>query len=163
MSITIKNGNLLHATESIIAHQVNGLGLMGAGIAKQIKQLYPTVFNTYQLFVSNHESPEALLGRNLMVVSDGSSIHHYEASSDAKIISNLFGQARVGRSQKQTDEAALRRAFEHLYAFAKLKNLSIAMPYGIGCGLAGGDWSIVSSIIEDVFSDHPVTLYKYNG
>jgi len=161
MPITIKNGTIIHAHEHIIAHQVNGLGVMGGGVARQIKQAYPGVFQRYKTFVSNHSSPEELLGRNLMIVTDGKPAYQYDPSNGAKIISNLFGQARIGTSEKQTDEKALRKALEHLYEFAKMAHLSVAMPYGIGCGLGGGDWNEVQTIIEDVFKDYPVTLYRY--
>jgi nicotinamidase-related amidase len=33
---------------SAIAHQVNLMGVMGAGLAKQIKQKYPTVYAQYK-------------------------------------------------------------------------------------------------------------------
>jgi hypothetical protein len=36
--------------------------------------------------------------------------------------------------------------------------LSIAIPYGIGCGLADGDWTIVSIMIEEVFGDYGITI-----
>lgn len=163
MAITIKNGTILHAEEPIIAHQVNGLGVMGAGVARQIKQAYPGVFSRYKTFVDNHNSPEELLGRNLMIVTDGKPVYQYDPSGGAKIISNLFGQVHVGTSKKQTDEKALRKALEHLAEFAKMDNLAVAMPHGIGCGLGGGDWTKVQRMIEDVFGDHPVTLYRYTG
>jgi hypothetical protein len=35
------------------------------------------------------------------------------------------------------------------------------MPLGIGCGLGGGDWRIVKTMIEQVFEDIEVTLYQY--
>ena len=42
-------------------------------------------------------------------------------------------------------------------------NKTIAMPYLIGCGLAGGDWNIVYNIIEKTLGeDYEVYLYKYN-
>lgn len=161
MAITIKNGTIINAEEHIIAHQVNGLGVMGGGVARQIKQAYPGVFQRYKTFVNNHSSPEELLGRNLMIVTDGKPVYQYDPSGGAKIISNLFGQARIGTSQKQTDEEALREALEHLYEFAQIDNLSVAIPEGIGCGRGGGNWSEVRAIIEDVFGDYPVTLYRY--
>lgn len=161
MSIPIKNGTILHASEHIIAHQVNGLGIMGGGVARQIKQAYPGVFRRYKTFVDNHSSPEELLGRNLMIVTDGKPVYQYDPSGGAKIISNLFGQARIGTSQKQTDEKALRKALEHLAEFAKMDGLSVAMPYGIGCGRGGGDWNEIRPMIEDVFDNHPVTFYRY--
>ncbi|MGX1195768.1 macro domain-containing protein [Metabacillus sp. SLBN-84] len=163
MPITIKNGTIINASEHIIAHQVNGLGIMGGGVARQIKQAYPGVFARYKTFVSNHSSPEELLGRNLMIVTDGKPVYQYDPSGGAKIISNLFGQARIGTSEKQTDEKALRKALEHLAEFARMDQLSVAMPHGIGCGLGGGDWDEVLAMIKDVFGDYPVTLYKYTG
>ena len=37
----IIEGNLLEAPERIIVHQTNCMGVMGSGIAKQIKAKYP--------------------------------------------------------------------------------------------------------------------------
>ncbi|PAE87823.1 macro domain-containing protein [Shouchella clausii] len=161
MPITTKNGTIINAKEHIIAHQVNGLGVMSGGVARQIKQAYPGVYRRYKTFVSNHSSPEELLGRNLMIVTDGRPVYQYDPSGGAKIISNLFGQARVGAAQKQTDEKALRKALEHLVEFAKISNLSIAIPHGIGCGPGGSDWSQIQTIIEDVFENYSVTLYRH--
>lgn len=40
------------------------------------------------------------------------------------------------------------------------ENLSVAIPYGIGCGIANGDWKEVYKIIEKVFDNFDVTLYR---
>ncbi|WP_223260709.1 hypothetical protein [Bacillus sp. LNXM65] len=37
------DGNILEASEDIICHQVNCKGVMGAGLAKQIKSKYPNI------------------------------------------------------------------------------------------------------------------------
>ncbi|RAP14807.1 hypothetical protein HS9_00130 [Bacillus velezensis] len=37
---------------------------------------------------------------------------------------------------------------------------SITLPYGIGCGLAGGNWNDVNKMIESIFEDYEVTIYK---
>ena len=34
------------------------------------------------------------------------------------------------------------------------------LPYRIGCGLAGGNWQIVKQMIENIFSDYPISIYK---
>lgn len=47
--------------------------------------------------------------------------------------------------------------------WAENNNLSIAIPYGIGCSIANGDWNKVYKIIEKVFEDYDVTLYKLGG
>ena len=48
--INIVKGNILNATEDIICQQVNCKGVMGAGLAKQIKEKYPEVFESYSEF-----------------------------------------------------------------------------------------------------------------
>lgn len=47
-------------------------------------------------------------------------------------------------SQKEnfdTDYLNMEIALEYLKVFAQKNNLSIAIPYGIGCGIANGDWN----------------------
>lgn len=39
----------------------------------------------------------------------------------------------------------------------------IGFPYKIGCGLAGGDWDVVSAIIEREFEGYEVEIYEYEG
>ena len=40
----------------------------------------------------------------------------------------------------------------------------VGLPYGISCGLAGGNWKIIKAIIEDIFLDSTIECYivKYN-
>lgn len=59
-----------------------------------------------------------------------------------------------------TDYEAMKKALIEIKEYAKSFNLSIAIPYGIGCGIASGDWDKVFQIIEEVFNDYDVTLYK---
>ncbi|MDZ5711347.1 macro domain-containing protein [Jeotgalibacillus haloalkalitolerans] len=160
MSITLKNQSLLRAEEHIIGHQVNGLGFMGSGISMQIKKEFPDVFRGYQKYVNFHPSAESMLGHNLMIATNQMDINEFDRNSQYKIISNLFGQARIGRSEKQTNEKALKRALIHLKNFAEVNELSVALPYGIGCGKSGGDWREIEQIIQEVFSDYAVTLYQ---
>ena len=45
--IKVVKGNLLDATEAIIAHQVNCQKKMNSGVAKAIREKYPIVFDIY--------------------------------------------------------------------------------------------------------------------
>lgn len=56
------------------------------------------------------------------------------------------------------DYSAIRECMEKVKRFAKMKHLTVAMPK-IGAGLAGGDWKIIEKILEEVFTDHDVTVY----
>ena len=53
--IKIVKGNLLDATEDIIAHQVNCMGVMGSGLAKQIRNKYPEVYANYKDYLKNYK------------------------------------------------------------------------------------------------------------
>lgn len=41
--ITEKYDNILNSTETILVHQVNCMGVMGAGLALQIARKYPNI------------------------------------------------------------------------------------------------------------------------
>lgn len=73
-----------------------------------------------------------------------------------KIICNMFSQ----KPNFDTDYEAMRHALDYIKRWASNNNLSIAIPYKIGCGIANGDWNKVFKIIEEVFNDYDVTLYK---
>jgi len=150
--IKIVNGNILNATEDIIGHQVNCKGVMGAGLAKQIRSKYPSVYIKYKKLCDDEKYKNLLGATQFVDVQD-------------KTIVNMFAQDGYGTSKIQTDYKALKLCLESIiYSvttdYCLLYNKSVALPFGLGCGLAGGDWKIVYGIIEDVFSDYEVTLYK---
>lgn len=58
---------------------------------------------------------------------------------------------------------AMKTALTTIKDMAKDLNLSVCMPYNIGCGIADGEWEIVEKIITDVFDDYEVTLYRLKG
>ena len=140
--MNIVQGNILDCTEDIIVHQTNCMGVMGSGLAKQIKEKYPEVFKGYYYYCKNN-LPAKFFGKCL--------ICH---ANDGKHIANVFGQGL------QTDYKKLKSGLREVRNFAKKKNLSVAIPYKIGCGLAGGDWEIVSKIIEKLFKDVQYKIYR---
>lgn len=143
-------GDLLQATENIIGHQVNCQGTMGLGLAAKIKNKYPIVFERYKQLVNMHNSnKEILLGTAQVIKVD-----------ENKYVANLFGQFYYGRGERHTDYKSLYQALETLKQKAKKRNLTVALPHGLGCGLAGGDWSIVQDLIKKSFEDYEVTIYK---
>lgn len=151
--IKIKQGNILTATEDIICHQVNCMGVMGSGLAKQIKERFQKAYTEYEAFCKANANKEILLGQAQIVRVQN------------KFICNIFGQLEYGRGRRQTEYKALERAFNKLAVYIndkgnELYNKSIAIPYGIGCGLGGGNWSTVYEIIEKQLKDCNVMIYK---
>jgi O-acetyl-ADP-ribose deacetylase (regulator of RNase III) len=148
--INVLKGDLLNATEDIIAHQVNCQGVMGSGVAKAIKHKYPIAFNEYSKMSTFYKNiKHQLLGKCQII-----------AVGNGKYVANLFGQYNFGWSIKHTDYEALKEALTTLKVSAKDNSKSVALPYNIGCGLGGGNWGIVLSIIDDVFNDYDVSLYN---
>jgi len=150
MAIKIVVGDLLEAEENILVHQTNCQGVMGSGIAVQIKEKYPIAYEEYVQLCSNYyNDKERLLGK-AHVVSDG-----------GKYVANVFGQLSYGRdSIRYTNYHALEEGLKKIAGMAKGEGLSVAIPYAIGCGLGGGRWGIVYKIIEKIFEDCEVTIYK---
>ena len=142
-------GNIFDCKEDIIVHQTNCQGVMGHGIALQVKQRYPEVFNCYYGYCKQNLG-EDILGTSLIC-----------EANDGKYIANLFGQLNYGEGL-QTDYDRFRKALQEVHDFAKERNLSVAIPYKIGCGLAHGDWNIVFDIINEVFYDDvKMEIYKF--
>ena len=164
MSINIVNGNIFDTHCNIICHQVNCQGVMGHGIAKQVKEKYKGVFNEYKRYCDAHaDNREAMLGEALIVDVDyGAAVLDWLVNKERKYIANIFGQLTYGTGLR-TNYKALVLGLEVVANFAKEHNLSVAIPYKIGCGLAGGDWNKVNILIEGVFAGTgiEVLMYRY--
>lgn len=139
MSIIYYKGDILESGADVICHQVNCKGIMGAGLAKQIRNKYPKVYEQYK--DRCYYAVGSLLGLN-----------QYIQVEDDKWIANLFCQNNYGRDKCYTDYPALQKSLESLKEDMGI--CTIALPYRMGCGLAGGDWSIVSEIIVEVFENY---------
>ncbi len=143
------NGNVLKAKENIICHQVNCMGKMGAGLAKQIAKS-KNALDVYAKYCHLHRNNrESMLGDAL-----------FTQVAEDKWVAHCFGQLNYGRDKRQTDYESLKQSLQRVKDAAQRKEKSVAIPYGIGCGLTGGDWEVVYGIIDDVFWDYEVTIYK---
>lgn len=150
--INIQYGNLLEQVNSgFIVHQVNCQGVMGSGIAAQIKQKYPQVYSDYLSAVYNaNQNNKRTLGDIVLT----------QISDELSVIS-LFGQEFYGRSKSIvfTDYDAVYSGFSSIAQLIKnSENQHLHFPK-IGCGLANGDWNVVSSIIEETNPDYVKTLW----
>lgn len=124
--------------EVVVCHQVNCKGVMGAGLAKQVKQKFPAVF---QLYKDKCRLIEAGIG------GIGDVQFCCLLADEGYILTNVFGQNGYGRTKCHTDYEALHKAFEKI-AMA-FPNATVRIPYLMGCGLGGGNWEIVTTIINE--------------
>lgn len=150
MPIVTYTGDVLQSGANVIAHQVNCKGVMGAGIALQIRKAYPDVYRAYRTVCLNTKIQRDLLGKILPCPLN---------KAKDKWIVNCFAQIGLGTSTRQTDYAALEMCFQKLKCWAVAMGYTrVAVPHGIGCGLAGGSWDFVRNILEKTFTDERVTI-----
>ncbi len=145
-------GDLLKQPVDIIAHQTNCAGVMGAGIALQIKKSLLTS-EEYNKYVNICKQQGAdLLGKTQLL-----------EAPDGRIIANCFGENIPTGKGKDTDYDALMHAVAKLRNYAKASGLKVGVPGLMGCGLAGGDWRIVKDMLYKLFGadDEPELIICY--
>lgn len=126
----------------IVAHQVNCQGVMGAGVALQVKKRFPKAYEAYR-GLCDKSDPADLLGKAQVVFVGGGSMH-------SAYIANVFGQLGYGKGL-QTDYQAVKTAMRELEATFEDSFHSpptLYVPYMMGCALGGGDWDTYSAILE---------------
>lgn len=136
--LKIINKNILTIEEGIICHQVNCMGVMGAGLAKEIAKKWPKVFQEYK---DAYHKDGLRLG-NVIFVNINNNLW----------VANVCGQYGYGKHKNfiYTIYNSVARAFYKINEFAFKQNLQIYVPYFMGCGLAGGNWEVYSTVIEEV-------------
>ena len=137
--VTYHNGDLLESGCEMICHQVNEYGYMGAGIAKQIRAIYPQCYYEYNKYC---QKTNRLYG----------TVYFHKDKNI--IIANCFSQV-CGR----TDIPSLRKVLVELSKYCEKKKIkTIGIPYRYGSGLAVGDWDEILSWFKYYFSKSEVEL-----
>ena len=134
----------------IIVHGCNCFHTMGAGIAKQIREIFPEAYEADINFMPR--GSKDMLGHISTVTVN--------RNNQKFIIVNAYTQYDFSGGI-DVDYEALKTAFFEVAMMARGRNLRIGYPL-IGCGLAGGDWNRVSNIIETELygMDHTLVRYK---
>lgn len=150
-------GDIFFSQAEIICHQVNCRGVMGAGIARAVRDRYPGIYETYKSicdgFCADGRSSELLGYAMILETEEGS----------GKYIANLFAQDGYRRGPNDrtvyTNYEALAKAVDDLAKTAAAYHIkTVAIPLNMGCGLAGGDWNKVKEILKNSFQNSPVDL-----
>lgn len=149
--VTVVKGDLLESGELFIGHQTNCF-TMGAGLARQIREKYPMVGEAFKRFISTHKDRSEILGKVQAV-----KISPYET------VFNMFAQEYYGRDQQYTQYDQLMFCLLKVCDYIKKSSIDgrLALPYKIGCGLAGGDWNEVYNIIQRISDDTGVDIVLY--
>jgi O-acetyl-ADP-ribose deacetylase (regulator of RNase III) len=130
----------------VIIHGCNCFHTMGAGIAKQIKGKFP------QAYEADLETP---YGSKKKL---GKLSHCLIPKGRGFIIVNAYTQYAFGTDKPAVDYDAVRSCFKEIKKeYTKMK---IGYPK-IGAGLGGGNFEIISKIIDEELKGEDHTLVEY--
>jgi O-acetyl-ADP-ribose deacetylase (regulator of RNase III) len=150
-------GNLLNSDCDYICHQVNCQGVMNSGIARQIRERWPEV---YEKYLQEYEFWTKQLGR---AKSPLGNIDIARINNSNQAVINMYTQNTYGYDgRRYTSYDAFADALEKI-KFYILDDAKIGFPKNIGCGLGGGNWKVISALIEEILgNDYEVYIYEYN-
>lgn len=122
--------NIIHFDGDYIAHQCNATSKKASGLALDIFRAYPDS-NIY----ADRQNPSLpgtiiIKGKVINMIAQ-----YYPGPSNDNIVDN--------------DSVRLNYFSKCLNEISKLSFSSIAFPYRIGCGLAGGSWDDYYKLIND--------------
>ena len=123
---------------------------MGSGVAKQIRDKWPRVYDNYVSYCYDYAAcTHELLGECQLV-----------QINDNQYVANLFGQNKYGYDGKRyTSYDGIYDALVSLAFQMENNNMnSIACPYRMSSDRGGADWNVVLAMIESVFKDTDVTI-----
>lgn len=133
----------------IIVHVCNDIGAWGAGFVMALSKKWDQPEKQYKRLSAKKRK----VGHVQMVVVE----------KDVQV-ANIIGQNGTTRNSEgcpPVNYAAIELGLKQVANWAKTTDASIHMPR-IGCGLAGGTWSIVEAVIKSaVPEDIPVYVYDF--
>lgn len=138
----------------IIAHICNDIGGWGRGFVLSVTKRYPIAEASYRAW-----SKGQAIANAPFVLGEIQLVH----VADQTFVANMIGQHGVnvdenGKPPIRYD--AVEKCLTRLREYAKAGNASVHMPR-IGCGLAGGKWSEIESIVNRVLA-HDVRTIVYD-
>lgn len=146
--------DIFESGADIICHQVNCQGVMGSGVAKQVRERYPEVYAKYKNACDEYSTDRSAILGKVQLIDIGD-----------KYLANLFAQEYYGYDGKcYTDYEALKKCLKTVSSCLDWGQ-TVAFPYLMGCHRGGGSWDIVYKMIEEVFTDKDcdVLICQYNG
>jgi O-acetyl-ADP-ribose deacetylase (regulator of RNase III) len=146
MKIEYRSGDLFSTDIRYIVHGVNARGVMGKGVAKQVRDSYPQAYNEYLALWARNR---ALVPGTVQFVDCG-----------AKTIVNAVTQKDFAKAYNDPTRYVSYDAVAQCMAAinCEIPGQQLAMPK-IGAQLGGGRWEIIERIIETELTDVQPVVY----
>lgn len=154
MALVHKTGNIFTTTQPAVIQGVNIRGVMGSGIAKTVRTLYPDVYTAYRDYCKAGK------------LQAGGLFPFYGHSPTGEVEDRWLLNAA---SQDDPGPAAtyewLQESVQSSFRFAVKTGLSGVAICRIGAGIGGLEWALVLSIIEKLSREFPtidVEVWTYD-
>lgn len=141
-----ENDNIMH----IVVHGCNAQGVMGSGFAKELRSRYPDAYTEYR---------NTFLNKGLAL---GDVVCYIP--TDNLVIANAITQVNYGYDgKKYVSYDAIDTAFTEIEDMASTlvqyqHSVEVHFPL-LGAGLAGGNWDVISQIIDTRLKTPTKNLY----
>lgn len=151
IKIVTQAGDLLSVKSGHIVHGCNAQGIMGAGVARAVRQSYPYVYDDYR---REYELNGLFLGKA-----------YSSTVSPDLMLWNAITQEGFDHPVRNVSYDAIETCFaqinEHIHlgieGISNMQPDEVHIP-AIGSGIGGGNWEIIREIIEQTM-DFPTTLW----
>lgn len=152
MIYDIENSDITKVSSGIVVHGCNAQGVMGSGVAKQLRAKYPSIFDDYRLAVIEH-TDKGMDPLGYVV---------YSEITDKLVIVSAITQKFYGRDgTKYVSYDAMDSAMSKIASVARQANEVVHIPYLIGAGLGGGTAEIIIEIIRAHTKDLVVNFHHW--
>ena len=127
----------------VIVHGCNCFHSFGAGIAKQIKNVFPEAYKQDKLTIYGSR---VKMGKTSSITVKG-----------VRIV-NAYTQYKPGKMNQLVLEKNIAECFKEIKRLHRGKRIGIPK---IGAGLAGGDWNTIKNIIETIMDGEDITVVNF--
>jgi O-acetyl-ADP-ribose deacetylase (regulator of RNase III) len=133
--------NIFHSPAQTLVNTVNCVGVMGKGIAKGFKEIYPDMFKAYQRLCEQKKLTIGKLWayptRNKTILNFPTKVHWRQPSEYAFLEQGLEN-------------------FADNYTYHKITSISFPQ---LGCGNGGLEWAQVKVMMEKHLSQLPIDIF----
>lgn len=144
--ITYLRTNIFESNAHVLVNTVNTVGVMGKGLAKEFKRLYPNMFDSYQRYC---ESGHLITGKLQLFRTTNKWLLNFPTKQNWRDSSKL-----------EYIESGLQK-FVESYEKQGVKSISFPM---LGCGNGGLDWELqVKPLMEKYLKRLPIEIFIHIG
>ena len=136
----------------LIVHCCNDIGAWGKGFVVAISKRWPKAEKAYREWYKDRNDNDFALGE----------VQFVQVQTDIWV-ANLIGQHGIASKQNPFPirYGAIEQGLDKVADFAIVNQCSVHMPR-IGCGLAGGNWQQIASIIEQTLIKKGLCVTVYD-